>query len=52
MAELTSDVSVAARPFFERFGFDVVREQRPSKDGVEMINYRMRKNISSPSSVR
>jgi putative acetyltransferase len=25
--ELTSDVSVAARPFFERFGFDVIREQ-------------------------
>jgi putative acetyltransferase len=51
-AELTSDVSVAARPFFERFGFDVVREQQPIKDGVELINYRMRKNISSPSSVR
>jgi putative acetyltransferase len=44
--ELTSDVSVAARPFFERFGFDVLREQRPVKDGVEMTNYRMRKRIS------
>jgi putative acetyltransferase len=48
-AELTSDVSVAARPFFERFGFDVVREQRPVKDGVEFTNYRMRKRLSSPS---
>lgn len=48
-AELTSDVSIAARPFFERFGFDVVREQRPVKDGVELTNYRMRKNLGSPS---
>jgi putative acetyltransferase len=44
--ELTSDVSVAARPFFERFGFDVLKEQRPVKDGVAMTNYRMRKSIS------
>ena len=47
-AELTSDVSVAARPFFESLGFDVVREQRPVKDGVELTNYRMRKKLSSP----
>jgi putative acetyltransferase len=31
-SELTSDVSVAARPFFERFGFEVLREQRPISD--------------------
>ena len=41
--ELTSDVSVAARPFFESVGFHVVREQRPVKDGIELTNYRMRK---------
>ena len=45
-SELTSDVSVVARPFFERFGFQVTKEQRPIKDGVEMTNYRMRKSIN------
>lgn len=47
-AELVSDVSIAARPFFESIGFHVVREQRPVKEGVELTNYRMRK-ILSPS---
>jgi putative acetyltransferase len=45
--ELTSDVSVAARPFFERFGFAVVREQRPIKEGIALTNYRMRKGLSA-----
>ncbi|RAZ31327.1 hypothetical protein [Microbacterium sp. SMR1] len=46
--ELTSDVSIAARPFFESVGFRVVREQHPVKEGVELTNYRMRK-VLSPS---
>ncbi|MFS0712276.1 GNAT family N-acetyltransferase [Microbacterium sp. 2P01SA-2] len=46
--ELTSDVSIAARPFFESVGFHVVREQHPVKEGVELTNYRMRK-VLSPS---
>jgi putative acetyltransferase len=44
-AELTSDVSITARPFFEHFGFEVVQEQRPVKDGIELTNYRMRKDL-------
>jgi hypothetical protein len=47
--ELTADVSLAARAFFEHSGFEVVREQRPTKDGIELINYRMRKDLSYPS---
>lgn len=46
-AELTSDVSFTARPVFERSGFEVVAERRPIKDGVELTNYRMRKDLSS-----
>lgn len=45
-SELTSNVSVAARPFFESIGFEVVREQRPVIDGIEMTNYRMTKAVS------
>jgi putative acetyltransferase len=48
LSELTSDVSITARPFFERFGFAVVAEQRPMKDGVELTNYRMRKQLDEP----
>lgn len=44
--ELTSDVSITARPLFERCGFAVAREQRPVVDGVEFTNYRMVKNLA------
>jgi putative acetyltransferase len=44
--ELTADVSITARPFFERFGFEVVAEQHPVKDGVELTNYAMRKVLT------
>ena len=44
--ELTANVSVTARPFFERFGFEVVAEQHPVRDGVELVNYAMRKLLT------
>lgn len=42
---LYSNVSITARPFFERFGFRVVREQQNLRDGVVLINYRMEKQV-------
>ncbi|WP_019179531.1 GNAT family N-acetyltransferase [Microbacterium yannicii] len=45
VTRLTADVSVTARPFFERFGFHVVAEQRPVTDGVRMTNFRMAKAL-------
>jgi putative acetyltransferase len=44
-AELSTDASITARPFFERHGFTVVAEQRPITRGVEMTNYRMTRKI-------
>ena len=41
---ITSDVSKTARPFFEKKGFQVVKENKRRIKGVEMINYRMIKN--------
>ncbi len=41
-AELTSDVSIIARPFFERAGFAVVGEQHPALAGVALMSFRMR----------
>ncbi|MCR8546591.1 GNAT family N-acetyltransferase [Salipiger sp. P9] len=43
--QLTSDVSKAARPFFERHGFEVLREQSAIRRGVALINYKMRKPL-------
>jgi len=42
---LTADVSITARPFFERHGFTVEAEQHPVKAGVELTNYKMRKEL-------
>lgn len=47
--ELSSDVSIAARAFFESIGFEVVREQRPVKEGTELTNYRVTKALTSTS---
>ncbi len=43
--ELSANVSITARPFFERHGFTVEAEQHPVKAGVELINYKMRKDL-------
>ncbi|MBH0097968.1 GNAT family N-acetyltransferase [Salinibacterium sp. NSLL150] len=42
---LTADVSITARPFFERFGFVVTAEQHPVKRGVELTNFAMLKPL-------
>uniref|UniRef100_UPI003559443B GNAT family N-acetyltransferase n=1 Tax=Salipiger bermudensis TaxID=344736 RepID=UPI003559443B len=43
--ELTADVSKAARPFFERHGFYVLRQQSVIRRGVALINYAMQKPL-------
>jgi len=42
---ISADVSMTARPFFERHGFTVEAEQHPVKAGVELTNYKMRKEL-------
>jgi putative acetyltransferase len=42
---LTSDVSITARPFFEKKGFKILAEQKNYIKGVEVINYRMAKGL-------
>lgn len=39
--ELTADVSLTARPFFEANGFRVLAEQHPVRNGVRLVNHRM-----------
>jgi putative acetyltransferase len=44
-AELYSEVSITARPFFERFGFVVEAPQQVTVRGVVFDNFRMRKRL-------
>lgn len=43
IAELTSNVSRTAQPFFSRFGFEIVEQRAPFIRGVEVPNAYMRK---------
>lgn len=43
--QLTSNVSITARPFFLAQGFEIVKENRNQIRGVEIINYRMKKDL-------
>lgn len=45
VGELSADVSITARPFFESQGFVVVAEQRPVRRGVSLTNFKMRKPL-------
>lgn len=42
---ITSDVSITAKPFFEKKGFIVKTEQKNIRLGVELINYKMEKDL-------
>lgn len=42
---ITSDISKTARPFFEKKGYEVVAEQVNRRQGLELINYKMSKQL-------
>ncbi len=52
LTRLYSDVSITARPFFERFGFVVEAEQMVAVRGVTMKNFRMAKHDLAGSKFR
>lgn len=43
--EIFTEASLAARPFFERFGFKVTEEQSVQRHGVTFRRYAMRKSL-------
>jgi len=50
LAELSSDVSVTAQPFYAHFGFEIVEQRMPVIDGVALRNALMRKLLrASPA---
>ena len=44
---LSADVSITARPFFEKHGFTVMTTHHPMTAGVHMTNFRMTKVLDS-----
>lgn len=44
--KITSDVSITARPFFEKYGFSVIRKQELNMKGIEIINFKMEKRLT------
>lgn len=42
---ITADVSITAKPFFEKKGFITKSEQKNIRLGVELINYKMEKEL-------
>ncbi len=45
LAQLTTDSSITARPFFARRGYQVLTEQPNKIEEEVLINYRMRKSL-------
>jgi N-acetylglutamate synthase-like GNAT family acetyltransferase len=45
--KLFAEVSITARPFFEKRGFQIIKEQEVNVRGISMKNYVMEKAISS-----
>ena len=42
---ITADISITAKPFFEKKGFVVKAKQKNMRLGVELINYKMEKKL-------
>jgi putative acetyltransferase len=45
IARLSANVSITARPFFERMGFRVLQSQIVEREGVRLENFRMERRI-------
>lgn len=49
ITEITSFVSITARPFFEAKGYSVFFENEVIRDGISLINYKMNKTLNNKS---
>lgn len=45
ITQITSEVSITARPFFEKQGYSVEKSQKKRAKRLEMINYVMKKEL-------
>jgi|SRR5579875_3523713 len=45
ISTIISDVSVTAKPFYLKSGFELIKEQSVKIEGIELINYRVEKQL-------
>lgn len=45
LKELTGEASVMLKPLAEKYGFEVLEKQYKKKNGVILVNYKMRKKL-------
>jgi len=45
ISKIFAEVSITARPFFEKHGFIVIEKQKVSIKGVELTNFKMEKEL-------
>ncbi|WP_211746320.1 GNAT family N-acetyltransferase [Paenibacillus sp. Marseille-Q4541] len=47
ITDILAEVSITAKPFFDRHGFQILEEQKVLRAGVFLTNYRMMKRLRS-----
>ena len=45
ISEITTEGSITARPFFEKYGFEAIEKQELNRKGIKIINYKMKKRM-------
>lgn len=45
LATITTEASIIARPFFEKYGFKILKKQKVERNSIYLINYLMVKKI-------
>lgn len=45
LPKIRVDVSLTAKPFFEKNGYQTIRQQIIEREGIELINHKMVKNL-------
>ncbi|WP_199415029.1 GNAT family N-acetyltransferase [Chitinophaga silvisoli] len=44
--QITADVSITAKPFFQKMGFTIQNKQHVNVKGIELINFKMLKTLA------
>lgn len=45
LVEIYTEASITAKPFFESHGYTIMKKQTKNLDGIEFINFLMKKNL-------
>lgn len=45
LREIDTEASITAKPFFERKGYQIIKEQIVERKGIGLVNFRMSKKL-------